>query len=83
MIRDDKCTYRTSIRINNSIKHIIEATFKEVCKKTGLKLSYSKIARAFWSSLAKTPGLRKKCMELVCKEILKEETKKQRVRSHG
>ena len=78
MLKDAKYTYRTSIRINHHIKHIIEENFREVCRKTGLKLSYGRIARAFWSSLAKNPSLRKKCMELVCRDILKESSENKR-----
>lgn len=82
MPNHEKYAYKKTIRINNDIKHIIEKNFREVCRKTGLKLSYGRIARAFWSSLAKNPNLRKKCMELVCKDILKEASKNKRT-LHG
>ena len=65
-----KYTYKKSIRVNEHIKSIIEKTFSEVCRVTGKKLSYGRIARAFWSSLANEPALRKKCIRLVCKNII-------------
>lgn len=74
---NSKYTFKKSIRVNSYIKNIIEKNFRDVCKNTGLKLSYGKIARAFWASLAEKPALRKKCMDLVCKSIMKDHRKKQ------
>lgn len=71
----DKHIYKKSIRVNYDIKTVIETTFKEVCKKTGLRLSYGRIARAFWSELAKHKALRKKCMNLVCKSLINDAKK--------
>ncbi len=81
MVENKKLIHRTSIRMNDEVKSIIERTFRDVCHKTGIKeLSYGKVARAFWVSLAREPVLRKKCMELVCDFILEEQRKKE---AHG
>lgn len=76
-----KYSYKKTIRIDASLKSIIEKNFSEVCDKTGLKLSYGKIARAFWSTLADDNKLRKKCMKLVCAAILEDERKKNKKNS--
>ena len=80
MSTDEKHSYKKSIRVNKRIKTIIEKTFREVCRKTDLKLSYGKIARAFWSSLAEDPKLRTKCMKLVCDSLIKEAYEKKKGR---
>lgn len=76
MLKDGKFQYKTSVRVNNYIKCTIENIFKEACKKTGLKLSHGQTQRAFWFSIAENPKFRKKCIELVCKEILEGAEKK-------
>jgi len=48
-----------------------------------MRLSYGKIARAFWISLEQDKVLRKKCMRLVCKNILQEVKKDPNGRYHG
>ena len=80
---DSKYSHKKTIRVDGRIKSIIERTFGEVCAKTGLRLSYGKIARAFWSSLAEDIKLRKKCMDLVCKTILEDARKKNKGGSYG
>ncbi len=72
MTTDTKYTYRKTIRINSHIKSIIEKNFKEIRKRTGLKLSYGKISRVFWSCLAADTKLRDRCMDAVCKSLLKD-----------
>lgn len=76
MAHSVKYSYKKTIRIDGNIKHIIEKNFREVCRKTGLKLSYGKIARAFWVALAENKKLRKQCMDMVCKRIIKDRAKK-------
>ena len=71
-----KYSYKKTMRVNGHIKSIIEKNCRDVRYKTGLELSYGKIARAFWSTLAEDPKLRKKCMDLVCKAILRDINKK-------
>jgi hypothetical protein len=81
---DTKHIYKKSIRVNRRIKYIIENNFREVCQKTGLKkLSYGKIARAFWSTLAEHPKLRARCMKLVCDSLREEACKKNEKGRHG
>jgi len=75
MPKDTKYTYKKTIRLSKGIKSIIDRTFREVCQKTGRKFSYGRIARAFWYSLAHEPVLRKKCVNLVCKNMLKDADK--------
>ena len=81
--KDAKHIYKKTIRVNGYIKSIIERNFREVCGKTGLKLSYGKIARAFWLTLAENPKLRNRCMKLVCRAILKDARKKDNKGCHG
>lgn len=61
--------------MDGRLKSIIEGVFREVNKKTGLRLSYGKVARAFWSTLANNPKARERCMGLVCKALLEEAKK--------
>lgn len=77
MKKDVKYTYKTSYRINSQVKSILENTFGEVCRKTGLKLSLGKISRAFWIATAEDPALRKQCMRAVCDKILYDTVKKE------
>jgi len=65
-----KHVYKKSIRVNGHIKSVIEETFSEVRRRTGKKLSYGRIARAFWYSLGQNRDLGEKCLTLVCKNIL-------------
>ncbi len=84
MVKNGKFVYRTSIRIDDKLKSIIEHTYRDVCNKTGLKkLSYGKMARAFWITIANNTALRKQCMKLVCDFILKQQEKKDKARLHA
>lgn len=74
-----KYSYRKTIRIDEHLKSIIEKNFADVCRHTGLKLSYGKIARAFWVSLAENSKLRKQCMDLVCRSLIKDANDKGRL----
>ena len=69
---DTKFTGKASYRINNRIRSIIDKTFKDIRKETGLKLSLGKVSRAFWVSLAADAGFRKKFFDLVYKMALEE-----------
>lgn len=73
MVSEHKYAYKTSYRINNKIKLILDNTLRDVCKKTRLDLSGGKVSRAFWEMLALNPSLRKKCIDCVCKKILSDE----------
>lgn len=72
MEKNCKKIYKKSIRVDGRLKSIIEKNFRDVSQRTGLKLSYGKIARAFWSTLASDARVREKCMKLVCKTLLEE-----------
>ncbi|MFA5143930.1 MAG: hypothetical protein WC522_07190 [Candidatus Omnitrophota bacterium] len=72
---NSKHAYKTSYRINGYIKSIIDRASNDIRKKTGLKLSGGKIARTFWAALADNPGLRDRCVNCVCKHLLKERRK--------
>ncbi len=78
MTNSVKYIHKKTIRIDDRIKSIIEKNFREICHKTGLRLSYGKIARAFWLNLAENKKLRKQCMELVCKSIIRDYNDKRR-----
>lgn len=75
MRRNTKKSYKKTIRVDGRLKRIIENTFRVVSKRTGLKLSYGKIARTFWSTLANNSIVREKCMKLVCKALVEEKKK--------
>jgi hypothetical protein len=77
MHNDFKYIHKTTYRINDRIKAIIDGTAKDVRKETGLKLSLGKLSRAFWISMASDPALRKKFIGGVCKMVLDEASKKQ------
>jgi predicted nucleic-acid-binding protein len=66
--------------MDSRVKSIVDKNFQEIRAKTGLNLSYGKIARTFWSTLASNPRLRRECMELVCETIVKN-SKKNRSRT--
>lgn len=76
MKKDVKYSQKTSYRINDRIKTIIDNTCDDVRKETGLSLSLGKVSRAFWVSLAQNPELRKRCIDYVCKTVLEEIGKK-------
>jgi len=75
MQRNTKKSYKKTIRVDGHIKGIIEKNFRDVSRRTGLKLSYGKVARAFWSTLASDNNVRETCMKLVCKSLLEEAKK--------
>ncbi len=76
-----KKVYKKSVRLDAYVKDIIEKNFRDVCRQTGLQLSYGEIARAFWVSLAEHPRLRRECMELACNKIIRD--RKEKALRHG
>lgn len=80
MQRNTKKSYKKTIRVDGRIKRIIEDNFRDVSRRTGLKLSYGKVARAFWSTLASSANVREACMKLVCKTLLEEAKKNKQKR---
>ncbi|MDD3904898.1 MAG: hypothetical protein PHS46_00015 [Candidatus Omnitrophica bacterium] len=76
MNTDVKYSQKTSYRINNRIRTIINGTAKEIRRETGLKLSLGKLSRALWVSMAANPALRKKFIDSTCKTILSETEKR-------
>ena len=78
MQRNTKKSYKKTIRVDGRIKHIIEDNFRDVSRRTGLKLSYGKVARAFRSTLASSSNVRETCMKLVCKSLLEEAKKREK-----
>jgi hypothetical protein len=79
MQRNTKKSYKKTIRVDGRIKGIIEKNFHDVSRRTGLKLSYGKVARAFWSTLASDTNVREACMKLVCKSLLDEAKKHKKI----
>lgn len=76
MRKDVKYSYKTSYRINNYIKSIIDSASRDIYRETGLKISLGKLSRAFWVSLASNPVLRRKFINSVCKITIKEAANK-------
>lgn len=76
MTVDAKYTHKASYRINNRIKSIINSTFRDIQRETGLKLSLGRVSRAFWVSMAGNPALRKRFIDSICKVALQEAAKK-------
>jgi hypothetical protein len=73
---DVKYAYKRSYRINNRIKHIIDRTFKDIRRETGLSLSLGKVSRAFWMSLAADAAFRKKFIDCIHKMSVDEISRK-------
>ncbi|MDD5136617.1 MAG: hypothetical protein PHN63_04645 [Candidatus Omnitrophica bacterium] len=72
MVTDVKYTHKTSYRINDRIKSIINCTVKDIRRETGIKPSMGRVSRAFWVSLASDPALRKKFINKIYGIILQE-----------
>ncbi|MFA5500876.1 MAG: hypothetical protein WC404_07345 [Candidatus Omnitrophota bacterium] len=80
MQRNTKKSYKKTIRVDGRLKSIIEKNFRDVSRRTGLRLSYGKVARAFWSTLASNANIRETCMKLVCRSLLEDAKKNKKKR---